>query len=84
MPGSLFEGLDWWSFLEEQTEFYESFETVLYSLGLDWHAMECLPRAGGDVTVSDAMFTFSLFCFPFVLPDVEAPIVLDGHRREQR
>ena len=78
MPGSLFEGLDWRSFLEEQTELYESFETALYSHGLDWRAMECPPRAGGDVTVSDAMFTFSLFRFPFVSPDVEAPIVLDG------
>ena len=36
------------------------------------------------VTVSDAMFTFSLFRFPFVFPDVEAPIVPDGHRHEQR
>jgi len=53
--------------MSHHEDYYESFEAVLYALGWDWRAMECPPRTGGDVTVSDHMFTFSLFRFPYSL-----------------
>ena len=48
-------------------DYYKSFETLLYALGLDWHAMECLPRMGGDVMVFNATYAFSIYCFPYAL-----------------
>ena len=54
-------------FMTHHEDYYESFEAVLYTLGFDWRAMECPPRMGGDVTILDHMFTFSLFRFPYLL-----------------